>query len=88
MVWFVYKLLDQSFLVFCLRLQELPSIVTIHKIFLLGTMGCIISKPDVIEDNNGDGKDFLDRFSVGEILGQGEFGVVKSVYDKNDPAGK
>jgi len=50
-------------------------------------MGCNNSKADIVAENDGDGKDFFDRFSVGEILGQGEFGVVKSVYDKNDPAG-
>ena len=51
-------------------------------------MGCNNSKADIVAENDGDGKDFFDRFSVGEILGQGEFGVVKSVYDKNDPAGE
>ncbi len=50
-------------------------------------MGCNSSKPNAIADVDGDGKDFLDRYSVGEILGQGEFGVVKIIYDKDDPAG-
>lgn len=46
-------------------------------------MGCFSSKPDILPDNDGDGKDFLDKYSVDKILGQGEFGVVKQIHIKN-----
>lgn len=51
-----------------------------------GIMGCSQSKPGLLTNTDGDGKDFLDRYSVDRIVGQGEFGVVKIVYSKlNDP---
>lgn len=50
-------------------------------------MGCNTSKPEIFTDNAGDGNDFLDRYSVGNIIGKGEFGVVKLIYDKEDPNG-
>jgi serine/threonine protein kinase len=48
-------------------------------------MGCSSSKPDILQIKDGDGKDFLEKYAVGKILGSGEFGVVKLVYLKNDP---
>ena len=50
-------------------------------------MGCSSSKPDILQIKDGDGKDFLEKYAVGKILGSGEFGVVKLVYLKNDPVG-
>lgn len=49
-------------------------------------MGCVQSKTGLLTNTDGDGKDFLDRYSVDRIIGQGEFGVVKIVFSKlNDP---
>ena len=48
-------------------------------------MGCMQSKPPIIEGINGDYRDFSDRFKVDRILGRGEFGTVKLVHRKNDP---
>ncbi len=49
-------------------------------------MGCSQSKPGLLSNTDGDGKDFLDRYSVDRIIGQGEFGVVKIVFSKlHDP---
>jgi serine/threonine protein kinase len=48
-------------------------------------MGCSSSKPDILPVKDGDGKDFLQKYAVGKVLGSGEFGVVKLVHLKNDP---
>ena len=45
-------------------------------------MGCLSSKPDILAENNGDGKAFLDKYAGDKILGQGEFGLVKLVHEK------
>jgi len=45
-------------------------------------MGCIVSKQGLIEDIDGDGKLFLDQFVFDRIVGRGEFGIVKIVYNK------
>jgi serine/threonine protein kinase len=45
-------------------------------------MGCNQSKPGLLSDVDGDGKDFLSIFMMDRILGQGEFGVVKMCYAK------
>lgn len=47
-------------------------------------MGCVQSKTNLFTNANGDGKDFLEKYSVDRIIGQGEFGVVKIVYDRKD----
>lgn len=44
-------------------------------------MGCIQSKSNFIEPNDGDEKDFHDRYLEDRVLGEGEFGVVKMVHD-------
>lgn len=46
-------------------------------------MGCGSSKPPLISENEGDGKQFLERFEVDKVLGEGEFGVVKLIHAKN-----
>ena len=49
-------------------------------------MGCSNSKPKLLNHTNGDGKDFLEAYDVDRVIGQGEFGVVKIVFSKqNDP---
>ena len=45
-------------------------------------MGCQSSKPSMVTDIEGDGKAFLDKYSVDRVLGEGEFGVVKLVHEK------
>mmetsp|Transcript_12649 Transcript_12649/g.19156 ORF Transcript_12649/g.19156 Transcript_12649/m.19156 type:complete len:617 (-) Transcript_12649:97-1947(-) len=45
-------------------------------------MGCSQSKPGLLADTaDGDGKDFLERYNIDRIVGRGEFGVVKLVFD-------
>ena len=55
-------------------------------------MGCSNSKPSLLANTKGDGKSFLNEYSLHEILGQGEFGVVKLAYPKqqnvNDASNK
>mmetsp|Transcript_22692 Transcript_22692/g.25820 ORF Transcript_22692/g.25820 Transcript_22692/m.25820 type:complete len:640 (+) Transcript_22692:58-1977(+) len=46
-------------------------------------MGCSSSKLGLLHDIDGDGKHFLEKYQVGRILGRGEFGIVKIVYDKS-----
>lgn len=48
-------------------------------------MGCNSSKDSLIASPNGDGRTFLDTYDVDRILGRGEFGVVKLIYNKNNP---
>ena len=48
-------------------------------------MGCLKSKPPIIEASNGDGRMFGENFIVDRILGSGEFGTVKLVHRKRDP---
>ncbi len=50
-------------------------------------MGCSQSKPGLLADTaDGTGKDFLERYSIDRIIGRGEFGVVKIVFDQqSDP---
>lgn len=48
-------------------------------------MGCFQSKVPLLQVTEGDGKDFLDKYNVDRILGQGEFGVVKLVHEKKNP---
>jgi calcium-dependent protein kinase len=45
-------------------------------------MGCTSSKSNgFIESVNGDEEDFNKRYFVDKVLGEGEFGVVKMIYD-------
>jgi len=44
-------------------------------------MGCITSKPATLSEINGDGADFLDRYTLERKIGEGEFGIVKIVRD-------
>jgi len=46
-------------------------------------MGCGQSKSGMFANTNGDGNDFLNKYNVERIIGQGEFGLVKLVYAKN-----
>jgi calcium/calmodulin-dependent protein kinase I len=46
-------------------------------------MGCFSSKPNILPSIDGDGQAFLDKYAIDKILGQGEFGVVKLVHEKN-----
>lgn len=45
-------------------------------------MGCSSSKPALVSDILGDGKDFLDKYAVDRVLGEGEFGIVKLIHEK------
>lgn len=45
-------------------------------------MGCNASKETLIPEVDGDGKEFLERYAVDKILGQGEFGVVKLIHER------
>mmetsp|Transcript_68065 Transcript_68065/g.101029 ORF Transcript_68065/g.101029 Transcript_68065/m.101029 type:complete len:552 (+) Transcript_68065:110-1765(+) len=48
-------------------------------------MGCTASQQVYIPEGNGDEKAYKERFTEDRVLGQGEFGVVKLVYDKENP---
>mmetsp|Transcript_17911 Transcript_17911/g.44272 ORF Transcript_17911/g.44272 Transcript_17911/m.44272 type:complete len:582 (+) Transcript_17911:88-1833(+) len=56
------------------------------------TMGACLSSATgggiMIEDNDGNEKDFHDRFIEDRVLGQGEFGVVTLVHDMRAPEGE
>jgi len=46
---------------------------------------CLSTAANILEHNDGDQAAFDERFSMEKrILGEGEFGQVKLVYDKND----
>ena len=55
------------------------------------TMGACLSATGggiMIEDNDGNEKDYHDRFIEDRVLGQGEFGVVTLVQDMKAPDGQ
>lgn len=56
------------------------------------TMGACLSSATgggiLIEDNDGNEKDFHERFIEDRVLGQGEFGVVTLVHDMRAPEGE
>ena len=46
---------------------------------------CLSSGEMLIETPDGDNKAFHDRFIEGDVLGEGEFGVVKKVFETSNP---
>lgn len=44
-------------------------------------MGCASSKPNFIEDVQGNENEYHERYLEDRVLGQGEFGVVKMIHD-------
>mmetsp|Transcript_19415 Transcript_19415/g.27445 ORF Transcript_19415/g.27445 Transcript_19415/m.27445 type:complete len:654 (+) Transcript_19415:248-2209(+) len=51
-------------------------------------MGCMSSKPNFIEDAEGDEEAFHKQFLEDRVLGEGQFGIVKMVHDVRDPTGQ